>query len=425
MKTKLEYQPDITDTNKLISERYWLRESDKRNGFIYTCEEIGKDFGLRHREISSVVKVNAHLLVLDCQCIDCGTIKICYTRTQLVQLKVDRWRCDICLAAIEKRKRQQYLEQKRLKENQKQSVLKYVNSYRSKQLAAIPPITQLSEVDILLLAATAESLGAENLNTFIALRDNLLLPLSPFFLLDKKTLRHLFKLNLLILAPEENYDFVTVNQKQELEIDYDQATFYFTYRHEDLTKIIANAKSRKNISALVGDKEFENWCQQIQLGECLSYLITRSKLNDLTPPINDKLISLFTSCLAKYSVSVMYYIIWKAVEIAAAFVQKPDITRKYASDSIYGNIERVFGKINNGSWRKNNSYRDANHRQSALSKVFFDYIFGIEDCGFNYTLDELFNQYRSKRAVEQAIYSKLGNVQSTKYSIIINNLKIL
>jgi len=429
MKKKLEYQPDTTETNKLISEKYWLRESDKKNGFIYTCKEIGQDFGLRHQDIPSIVKVSAQLFVLDCQCIDCGITKICQTRSQLAQLNVDKWQCDSCLEALTKKRRQKYLEQRleeeRLKEEQKKSVLEYINDHRSKQLGNIPAVTQLSEVDMLLLAATIESLGAENLNALISLRNNLSLPLSPFFLLDNRILKHLFKLNLIVLAPDENYDFVTINQKQELDIDYNQAALYFTYRHEDLTKIMVNAKSRKNISALVVNKEFESWCQQIQLGECLSYLITRSKLNNLAPSIGEKMVGLLSACLAERSVSVMHYIIWKAVESAAAFVQKPNISRKHASNSIYGNIERVFGKINNGSWHHNNSYRDASHPQSAMAKVFFDYVFGIEDCGFNYTLDELFNQYRSKEAIRYISYSALGNVQSTNYSITINNLKIL
>ena len=94
VKIKLEYQSDITETNKLICEKYWSREGYNRSGFIYTCREIAQEFGLRHQDIPSIVKANAHLVVLDCQCIDCGTTKICHTRSQLIQLKPDSWRCE-------------------------------------------------------------------------------------------------------------------------------------------------------------------------------------------------------------------------------------------------------------------------------------------------------------------------------------------
>ncbi len=427
MKTKLEYQPGITELNKLVCEKYWLRKDDKRSVFIYTCREIGQEFNFKHQDIPSIVKANAHLVVLDCHCIDCSKTKVCHTRSQLTKLKPDSWQCDECREALQERREQEYLEyrleQKRLKEEQKQAVLEYINGYRSTQLTEIPPITELNEVDRLLLAATIESLGAENLKTTISLHNNLSLVLSPFFGLDEHILHHLFNLNLLLLAPKESYEYVNVNEEQLLEIDYYQATFELAYITDDLTKVMVGAKSKKNISALVANPQFESWCQQIQLGECLSYLITRSKLNDLAPPIGEKLVSLFRACLAECSVSVMHYIIYKAVESAAAYVQKPNITRNHASNSISGNIERVFGNISSGSWHPNKSFRDASHPQSAIAKIFFDYVFGIEDCGFHYTLHELFNPYKPQQAIGQVGYATLGSAQSTNYSITINDLK--
>ena len=427
MRTKLEYKSDITETNKLICERYWLRQGDKRSGFIYTCREIGEELNVRHQDIPRIVKANAHLLVLDFQCIECGIDKVCHTRSQLTQLKPYGWRCDDCYEALQEKQRQEYLEyqieQKRLKEERRQVALERINDYRNNQLTEIPPITQLSEVDKLLLAAVIESLGTESLETTISLRDNLSLSLSPFFVLDQQVLHHLFELNLLLLAPRESYEYISVNEEQKLEVDYYQATFEFAYDANDLTKIMVDAKSKKNVSALVSNIQFEMWCQQIQLGECLSYLITRSKLNNLAPPIGEKLFSSLSACLAECSVSVMHYIIYKGVESAAAYVQKPNITRKHASNSISGNIERVVTKISSGSWYANKSYRDASHPQSAMAKVFFDFVFGIEDCGFNYTLDELFNPYKPQQAIGQVGYATLGSAQSTNYSITINDLK--
>ena len=428
MKTKLEYQSDITEINKLICERYWLREGDKRSGFIYTCKEIGQEFNIKHQDIPSIVKINAHLVVLDCQCIDCGKTKICYTRSQLTRLDTIRWRCDDCWEALQKRRDQEYLEyrleQKYLEEERRHAVLKYVNDYRGTQLAEVPSVTELNEIDRLLLAATVKSLGADNLRNTVSLRDNLSLPLSPFSKLDEEILQHLFNRNLLILASENSYEYVTINEEKELEIDFYQAIFEFAYSIENLTEILINAKSKKNTSALVADSQFKSWCEKLQLGECLSYLITRSRLNYLAPPIGDKLISILRACLAECSVSTMHYVIWKSVENAAAYVQKPGITRRHASNSISGNIERVFSKISSGSWHTNKSFRDASHPQSAMAKVFFDYVFGIDDGGFYHTLDELFSPYRSQKDLEQISYATLGGVQNTDYSITVSYLKL-
>lgn len=133
--------------------------------------------------------------------------------------------------------------------------------------------------------------------------------------------------------------------------------------------------------------------------------------------MGDKLVSIFRACLAECSVSTMHYIIWKSVENAAAYLQKPGITRRHASNSIAGNIERVFGRIYSGSWSHNSAYRDFGHPQSAMAKIFFDYIFKVNDGGFHYTIDELLSPYRYQKALEQVSYAVLGDARSTNYSV--------
>ena len=110
--------------------------------------------------------------------------------------------------------------------------------------------------------------------------------------------------------------------------------------------------------------------------------------------------------------------------MAAKSSQKSNNTQKHPASSISSYIELVFGQISTGVCRRHNSFRDDNHPQSAMTKLFFDYVFGMEDCGFYYTLDELFNPYRRQKACRQVNYSMLGSNQSTSYSIKIDYLKI-
>lgn len=430
MKTILEYQPGITNATKLICEKYWLMRRNKPNEFVHTCREIGQVFGFRAKDISNIAKTNSQLVVLDSQCIDCGKLHICHNRAQFNQLKLGSWQCDLCLYVRSKKTMQaqppleKRVEKERLEEEQKQAFLEYINSYRTTQLTEIPSVTTLNEVDKLLLAATIESLGTDDLKTTISLHDTQSLPLSPFFWLDEDILEHLFELNLLLLAPEVSFQYININEDQELEIDYQRANFEFAYETADLNKVIVGTKSKKNIHALGIDSQFRIWCENIQLAECLSYLTTRSKLNVLEPSITEKLLSLFRSCLAEYSVSVMHYVIYRAVEIAAKSSQKSNITQKPPSSSISSNIEQVFAQISTGVCRRHNSFRDDSHPQSAMTSLFFDYVFRIEDCGFYYTLDELFNPYRSHKALEHVSYSMLGRAQSTNYSIKFDDLKV-
>ncbi|WP_339728385.1 hypothetical protein, partial [uncultured Psychrobacter sp.] len=57
--------------------------------------------------------------------------------------------------------------------------------------------------------------------------------------------------------------------------------------------------------------------------------------------------------------------------------------------------------------------------QSAMAKIFFDYVFGVDDGGFHYTIDKLFSPYRSQKALEPISYAALGNARSTNYSVTI------
>ncbi len=183
------------------------------------------------------------------------------------------------------------------------------------------------------------------------------------------------------------------------------------------------ARDEKNFSTLLVDTEFRNWCQCIQVAECLSYLVAVSQFNNLSPPVSGRMKSLLATCLVKCSVSNMRYIIWKAVESATISVQQPNITFKRASNFIYDNISQIFGKVSIGNWQTDKCYRGSRHPQSAMAKIFFDYVFKVEDSGFDYRLDELINRGQFQLNLDQTIYLTLGSMKSAKYKIKIESLK--
>lgn len=55
-----------------------------------------------------------------------------------------------------------------------------------------------------------------------------------------------------------------------------------------------------------------------------------------------------------------------------------------------------------------------------MAKIFFDYVFGVNDGSFYHTLDELFSPYRSQRALGQVSYATLGSTKSPNYSVKIS-----
>lgn len=418
MKTVIEYQPNITDKNKNISEKYWLREKDNKTSYVFTCQNLGEKYELRQSEITNIVRENACIKVLDCQCLDCGVTSECKTRFDLTNLDIGNWRCDKCLEAFnaqqEKERLEYILEQERLEQKQHQATIEGLNRYRVKQEGAIPLFGELSLVDKLLLMAIVESLGSDNLKTTLSLTDNLQRPLSPLYTMDERILKHLFEANVLLLNPLESLDYVDVTESGEIDVDldYSQATFDFAYDAKDITSLRVKVKEQKTINYLINSAAFRDWCENIQLAECLSYLIERSRVNGLAPPLGDKMMSLLQANLTTYSVAELCRIIWMAVESASSYSNKPNITTKHASNSIYTILQGNIDKVDNGIWQCKPFSREVDLPKSAISKVFFDDIFKMYDCGFKYILYALYDKYYKSEGIRYTILeSTQGTIQ--------------
>lgn len=416
MKTVIEYQLNITDKNKNISEKYWLRENDNKTSYVFTCRSLSKEYELKQSEITNIVRENACIKVLDCQCLDCGITSECKTRFELTNLDVSNWRCDMCLEAFneqQERERLEYiLEQERLEQEQHQAIIEGLYKYRAEQEDAIPTFIELSLIDKLLLMAIVESLGCDNLRTTLSLIDNLQKPLSPLYTMDERILKHLFEANVLLLNPLESLDYANISETDEIDInlDYSQTTFDFAYDAKDITNLRVKVKEQKTINDLINNAAFRDWCENIQLAECLSYLIERSRINGLAPPLGDKMMSLLQANLTTYSVAELCRIIWMAVESASSYSNKPNITTKHASNSIYTILQGNINKVDNGIWQCKPFSREVDLPKSAISKVFFDNIFKMYDCGFKYILDALYDKYYKSEGIR---YTTLESTQGT------------
>lgn len=423
MKTAIEFQTGITDKNKELCEKYWLREKDNKTSYVFTCQSLSKEYGLKQSEITNIVRDNACLKVLDCQCLDCGIASECKTRFELTNLDTDSWRCDACLKAYkeqqEKEWREYLLEQERLEQERQKAVIDGLNNYRAEQESAIPTLEELSLIDKLLLMAIVESLGSDNLKTTLSLTDNLERPLSPLYTMDETILEHLFKANILLLNPMDSLDYANITESGEIDIklDYSQATFDFAYDANDITSLRVEVKEQKTIDELIDNVVFKDWCENIQLAECVSYLIERARVNGLTPPLGEKMMSLLKASLTTYSVAELSRLIWMAVESASSYSNKPNITNRHASNSIYTILQGNIDKVSNGIWKREAFSRDTNLRESAIAKVFFDDVFKVHDGSFKYKLDELFESLRVKQLPKESSYLTLGSDQEISKSV--------
>lgn len=424
MQTKLDYKSDITDEIKLICDKYWARANDKKNDFVYTCREISEEFSLRLSEVSKISKDHSTLIVLDCQCKNCGITKFCHTRSELVQLQ-DDWMCDECEVTRRKRIRDEEIAEEKLLEQQeierKRDLISLLRHYRRSQVQSIPSIDYLSKIDLFLLVAVIENIGISNLESPFALRSNAESLLSPSRALDVEILRHLCQKNLLLFNTEEAHHHIEFDDENNLEVDFFHMNFDFAYSKEQLHRLVAESKEEKLRLALVKNPEYQEWGRNIQISECMRYLKKRCLMNGLPTIDNENMESLLGMCLLKYSISKVYYLIWGAVESASSYSNKPNITKRHASNTIYGNIQKRYDDVSDQKLECRKFNRDSRLFQTTVEKTFFDRVYLVKDCGFNYTMDDL-ARYISEQPLKSHSYTNSMNLYGSYVASLTINL---
>jgi hypothetical protein len=325
---------------------------------------------------------------------------------------LDSWECESCyLKAFYRRQQdsrrdgnESALQQQLIKEN---VFINQLIQFRQTQLYSVPSLDNINTVDHYLLVAVLTCLGTDNLRSTISLSDNLDTQLSPSYSLDTKILDRLMRKNLLLVNIENSYDYVHANEDCLLQFDLFKMTFDFAYSPDQLQKLIIDSKYDSSKKRLIHSFEYKECCQDIQLEECVSYLTYCSKNNNLAPIIDAKMASLLNTCLLDYSVSEIYYMIWEGVERASSYCNKPNIDKMRASNSIYGNIQKMYEKIDNQLIENKKYSRDDTHPKSVLTRTFFDEIHGIEDCGFRHTVDDLLKQLQPHKNISTIYYPRL------------------
>lgn len=397
MKTKVEHKLGILENDKLICDKYWLRiKYDHENPFIYRCKEIGDEFGLSCSEVTRIVENNAYLTVIDYQCNSCGTAKICYNRAEFISIYSKNWECESCylkkfhhrLQNSRKERVESALEQRLIEEN---SYINQLVQFREAQIEAVPRLDEIDIIDHYLLVAVISKLATENFRSTTALYDNVGITLSPFHDLDVKIINRLMRKNLLLVNIENSYILLHSREECFLQFDLFKMTFDFAYDPDQLKKLIIDSKKGFSKKKLVDSTEYRVLCEDIQLNDCVNYLAHCSAVNELEIVIGKKIGSLLSTCLLRYSVSEIYFMIWKAVKTVSSYSCESDIDKMTISNLIYDNIQKFHDETRYQLSDSKKHDRDRANPKSVLNRIFFDEVHGVNDCGFWYTLKDLSN----------------------------------
>lgn len=384
----LIFSPNITDLEKEICQKYW--ELDKENNFIHTAKDLCQEYQINNTQLSKTLERCCLVHSDTIQCPKCLSPYVFKNRTDFKNTKnTSSITCRQCIQE-EVQTRQQ--EQHRLELKRYQYLYDSADSFLSKELN-YDDLTFLDKLYLLSLIKMCISEDLSYLDSVVSRLNQKLTPSQDF---SAELLKHLYHNNLIQISPDSTKESIDWRENQ-----VDGFSFYL----ERVRWIIPNfngfrtnefiEKLEKDIKNSTNDTENHQALYDIfkrsALEECLSYLTYKINEYNLNFSAGEKTRYVFNKILIDYSVSQVYYFIDKGCRDAVANYSKGTYSKKHASNTIIGSIERLAERATLENWQIKSWNRIKELPQSYLSIVIFDLILNRQDGGFYFPLNELIN----------------------------------
>jgi len=233
------------------------------------------------------------------------------------------------------------------------------------------------------LLRTSLSENLENINLLSSVKTTL----APTKKYQISIISYLKNKSIIIFSPTTAIDSVMI-ENEEIDSYYPMnTTFRLNINEENYDEIIQRLLHLSDDEDIDDEIRIELW-NEIGLFECLEFLYARMEEYNLPiDAIGDKTISAIKESMKTFSISENFNFIWRAVQNAAAFLQKDRVSKKYAVNTIAGSVLRSSEKAKAEGWDIKGYGRDYNYQQSIISEVFFNNILKIGDNGFKHKIN--------------------------------------
>lgn len=382
----LIFLPNVTDLEKEICQKYW--ELDKESNFVHTAKDLCQEYQINNTQLSKTLERCCLVHSDTIQCPKCLSPYVFKNRTDFKNTKnTSSITCHQCIQEeIQKRHQEQHhLELKRY-----QYLCDSADNFLSKELN-YDDLTFLDKLYLLSLIKMCISEDLSYLDSVVSRLNQKLTPSQDF---NAELLKHLYHNNLIQISSDSPKESINWKENQ-----VDGFSFYL----ERVRWIIAKfnglrtnefiEKLEKDIKNSINDiKNYQalyDIFKRSALEECLSYLTYKINEYNLNFSAGEKTRYVFNKILKDYSVSQVYYFIDKGCRDAVANYSKGTYSKKHASNTIIGSIERLAERATLENWQIKSWNRIKELPQSYLSIVVFDLILNKKDGGFNFSLNEL------------------------------------
>ena len=238
-------------------------------------------------------------------------------------------------------------------------------------------LDNLKFLDKLYLASICRALLSEDGTTTIPLEnvDDVIAPNNKVY----DILKYLYNSNIILVSPTsdinafkdgENFPntFYLGSVKFHINVKYDSD------KMETIGKILNPTVDLQESVNMA----YDIW-REIALGECLDYLIYQMNKVGFNFSPGDKTVAVINELLDSFSVSQVYYIIYKGITNANRYYQEGGISKKQAANSVISRCQGFAEKALIEGWDISKYKRIKELPQSSLSQILFNKIYKIGD----------------------------------------------
>lgn len=407
MSIELTFNSAVKDEDTIEACKMFWAVNDK--DFEYKAADIADLLGVKSNNITKHVNELCDAFDTAITCCECDCHPIITSRTSYTQSRKyvgsDNYVCGDCVRdAREAEAEQERLQQANTDALKRQAMIDHREEFDEYEVAY--PEDIVATKNIIRLCALNVFAGSEDLsliNPIASVNDGTLL--TPGGHGDQDLVVTLYRDNVTCIHPQSNPNAITLAEKG----------FRFSPTHVGWDILVDTAAITKpnfiiKLEEFIKGDEFLSFdphalyvmAYEISYQECEAYLKYCLNEHHLSFEPGDKTKKVIMDCLEEYSVAQIYSFIWRAAKDAAAFRTRKGVNKKHAANTVVRNIQRSFENALAKGWAVDGFNRNYNLPQSCLSRVFFNWIFGTADGGFDSVIGELLESQGIQKPVKNA-----------------------
>jgi hypothetical protein len=368
----------FTDDPELFSicKDYWAFAED--GTFAKTVAKIAEGAGLVVKDVTKIVREHSQFCSPSVLCNVCSSPFSYASRAEYSAKTVSAvWTCANCLkTAVNEVNESKYV---LISHDVAQGLKRQVNPLllTPKQLISLAAIARFAANETLTL-----------IEPFLLIQGDESSPRDEY---SHAILTELYKQNILLISPESDLDFITLDDKGGYSFFLKKVKFLVAHFDPEALIIESERILSSKEYADMYQAELKVFAMEICREECLAYLERALSEHQLYYSVGEKTLMVLSKGLESFSVAQMYSFIWRAAKDAAAFHIRNRVSRDHAAKTVVGNIEKQIERATANDWDVAAYRRNPKIPQSTLSRVLFNTVLRTADGGFTIPIVKLFS----------------------------------